>query len=102
MAPPRKQKLPVPLPENFTLTDTEKKKWKLGKIIGRGGFGLIYLASQDLDKPVAQDSNFVIKLEYHENGPLFSELKFYQRAAKPENSMYRYPVTHSIFHVTLS
>ncbi|XP_026165916.1 serine/threonine-protein kinase VRK2 isoform X2 [Mastacembelus armatus] len=23
--------------------------------------------------------------EYHENGPLFSELKFYQRAAKPEN-----------------
>lgn len=24
--------------------------------------------------------------EYLENGPLFSELKFYQRAAKPENS----------------
>lgn len=24
--------------------------------------------------------------EYHENGPLFSELKFYQRAAKPDTS----------------
>lgn len=24
--------------------------------------------------------------EYQENGPLFSELKFYQRAAKPESS----------------
>ncbi len=24
--------------------------------------------------------------EYYENGPLFSELKFYQRAAKPDTS----------------
>ncbi|XP_067092493.1 serine/threonine-protein kinase VRK2 isoform X2 [Osmerus mordax] len=89
---PRKPKLPTALPENFELTDTEKKRWKLGKIIGQGGFGLIYLASQDLDKPVAQDSNFVIKLEYHENGPLFSELKFYQRAAKLE-SIHRWKTT---------
>ncbi|XP_046884653.1 serine/threonine-protein kinase VRK2 isoform X2 [Hypomesus transpacificus] len=89
---PRKPKLPTALPENFELTDTEKNRWKLGKIIGQGGFGLIYLASQDLDKPVAQDSHFVIKLEYHENGPLFSELKFYQRAAKLE-SIHRWKTT---------
>ncbi|XP_034040211.1 serine/threonine-protein kinase VRK2 [Thalassophryne amazonica] len=85
MAPPRKRALPKPLPEGFILTDTEKKKWRLGKKIGEGGFGLIYLASPDVDRHVAADTDFVIKVEYHENGPLFSELKFYQRAAKPEN-----------------
>lgn len=85
MAPPKKKGLPKPLPDGFVLTDTEKKKWRLGKIIGQGGFGLIYLASQDVDRPVAADTAFVIKVEYHENGPLFSELKFYQRAAKPES-----------------
>ena len=86
MAPPRKSALPKPLPEGFLLTDTEKKRWRLGKVIGQGGFGLIYLASRDVDTPVAADSDFVVKVEYHENGPLFSELKFYQRAAKPESS----------------
>ncbi|XP_036403276.1 serine/threonine-protein kinase VRK2 isoform X2 [Megalops cyprinoides] len=83
--PPRRKALPNPLPEGWTLTDAEKKHWRLGKIIGRGGFGLIYLASPRLDAPVPDDSEFVIKVEYHENGPLFSELKFYQRAAKPES-----------------
>ncbi|XP_041645178.1 serine/threonine-protein kinase VRK1-like [Cheilinus undulatus] len=82
---PRKTALPKPLPDGFILTDMEKKKWRLGKIIGQGGFGLIYLASQDVDRPVAADTDFVIKVEYQENGPLFSELKFYQRAAKPES-----------------
>ncbi|XP_028278561.1 serine/threonine-protein kinase VRK2 isoform X2 [Parambassis ranga] len=85
MAPPRKNTLPKPLPDSFILQDTEKKKWRLGRIIGQGGFGLIYLASLDVDRPVAADTAFVIKVEYQENGPLFSELKFYQRAAKPES-----------------
>ncbi|XP_041803154.1 serine/threonine-protein kinase VRK1-like isoform X2 [Chelmon rostratus] len=85
MAPPRKRALPKPLPEGFVLTDTERKQWRLGKIIGEGGFGLIYLASRDVNRPVAADTDFVIKVEYQENGPLFSELKFYQRAAKPES-----------------
>ncbi|CAB1312642.1 unnamed protein product [Coregonus sp. 'balchen'] len=38
-----------------------------------------FRASHDVDTPVGEDSNFVIKVGYHENGPLFSELKFYQR-----------------------
>lgn len=46
MAPQRKKTLPKPLPEGFVLTDTEKKKWRLGKIIGQGGFGLIYLGNE--------------------------------------------------------
>lgn len=43
MAPPRKTKLPEPLPDGFVLTDTETKRWRLGGILGHGGFGLIYL-----------------------------------------------------------
>ncbi|XP_030877665.1 uncharacterized protein LOC115938303 [Leptonychotes weddellii] len=44
--PPRrseKYKLPVPLPEGKVLDDMEGKQWMLGKMIGSGGFGLIYL-----------------------------------------------------------
>ncbi|XP_035883881.1 serine/threonine-protein kinase VRK2 isoform X1 [Phyllostomus discolor] len=60
----------------------EGNKWVLGKMIGSGGFGLIYLAFPT-NKP-DEDARHVIKVEYQENGPLFSELKFYQRAAKKE------------------
>ncbi|XP_048208835.1 serine/threonine-protein kinase VRK2 [Perognathus longimembris pacificus] len=77
-----KPKLPVPLPEGKILEDVEGKRWVLGKMIGSGGFGLIYLAfpTNEPDK----DARHVIKVEYQENGPLFSELKFYQRAAKKD------------------
>ncbi|XP_008524833.1 serine/threonine-protein kinase VRK2 isoform X1 [Equus przewalskii] len=84
MAPRRneKYKLPVPLPEGQILGDTEGQQWVLGKMIGSGGFGLIYLAFPK-NKP-DKDARHVIKVEYQENGPLFSELKFYQRAAKTD------------------
>lgn len=89
MAPPKKGSLPKPLPEGFVLSDSQKKKWRLGKVIGQGGFGLIYLgtglildyrwpvfhpgitaltvsrcvtASEDVDRPVASDTAFVIKM----------------------------------------
>ncbi|XP_038607763.1 serine/threonine-protein kinase VRK2 [Tachyglossus aculeatus] len=78
-----KCKLPIPLPEALILKDTEGKSWRLGRMIGSGGFGLIYLASPYVSEPVRdKDALHVIKVEYQENGPLFSELKFYQRAAK--------------------
>ncbi|XP_069350161.1 serine/threonine-protein kinase VRK2 [Eulemur rufifrons] len=83
--PPRrneKYKLPVPLPEGKVLDDMEGKQWVLGKMIGSGGFGLIYLAFPT-NKP-DKDARHVIKVEYQENGPLFAELKFYQRAAKKD------------------
>ncbi|XP_021556977.1 serine/threonine-protein kinase VRK2 isoform X2 [Neomonachus schauinslandi] len=83
--PPRrseKYKLPVLLPEGKVLDDTEGKQWMLGKMIGSGGFGLIYLAFP-ANKP-GKDARHVVKVEYQENGPLFSELKFYQRAAKKD------------------
>ncbi|NXJ77439.1 VRK2 kinase, partial [Trogon melanurus] len=78
-------KLPVPLPRDMVLKDTEGKVWRLGSQIGQGGFGLIYLASPQTHVPVEDDAVHVIKVEYLENGPLFSELKFYQRAAKQEH-----------------
>jgi len=32
--------------ETFCMTtDSEKKNWRIGKIIGKGGFGLIYLGN---------------------------------------------------------
>nr|XP_004669027.2 serine/threonine-protein kinase VRK2 isoform X2 [Jaculus jaculus] len=84
MAPRRNEKssLPVPLPEGKVLDDMEGKQWVLGKMIGSGGFGLIYLAFP-INK-TNKDASHVIKVEYQENGPLFSELKFYQRAAKKD------------------
>nr|XP_046210763.1 serine/threonine-protein kinase VRK1-like [Oncorhynchus gorbuscha] len=66
---------------------TEKKPWRLGRIIGQGGFGLIYSASQEVDTPVGEDSNFLIKVDYHVDWPLFSELKFHPRETKPENML---------------
>ncbi|NXI73386.1 VRK2 kinase, partial [Anseranas semipalmata] len=86
--PPKERgrgKLPVPLPRDMILKDTEGKVWRLGSQIGQGGFGLIYLASPRTHVPVEDDAVHVIKVEYLENGPLFSELKFYQRAAKQEH-----------------
>ncbi|NXX12505.1 VRK2 kinase, partial [Podargus strigoides] len=80
-----RDKLPVPLPRDMILKDTEGKVWRLGRQIGQGGFGLIYLASPQTHLPVEDDAVHVIKVEYLENGPLFSELKFYQRAAKQEH-----------------
>lgn len=43
MAPAKKKDLPKPLPEGFILKANDKTEWRLGKIIGQGGFGLIYL-----------------------------------------------------------
>ncbi|NWU28620.1 VRK2 kinase, partial [Dyaphorophyia castanea] len=82
---PGRGKLPVPLPKDMILKDTEGKTWRLGSQIGQGGFGLIYLASPQTQVPVEDDAVHVVKVEYLENGPLFSELKFYQRAAKQEH-----------------
>ncbi|XP_036449620.1 serine/threonine-protein kinase VRK1 [Colossoma macropomum] len=81
---PAKRKLAEEFPPGEILTDTAKKSWKLGAPIGQGGFGLLYLASNDTSKAVGADAPYVVKVEPSDNGPLFSELKFYMRAAKPD------------------
>ncbi|CAH2327926.1 serine threonine- kinase VRK1 isoform X1 [Pelobates cultripes] len=81
---PAKRKLAEAFPPGEVLTDSAKKQWKLGSTIGQGGFGCLYLADVNSSRTVGPDAPYVIKVEPSDNGPLFSELKFYMRAAKPE------------------
>jgi len=76
--------LPDPLPKGETLTDTIKQKWVLGKAIGVGGFGELYLASFLSSDGKTSPEKFVVKVEPHSNGPLFVEVHFYLRATKTE------------------
>ncbi len=77
--------LPDPLPSGLVFTDIKKKQFRIGKSIGVGGFGEIYLASENVSRSVASDSQLAIKVEPHANGPLFVEMNFYIRCAKPED-----------------
>lgn len=77
-------RLPDPLPAGEILTDLSTKRWRLGKAVGLGGFGEIYLASDEVSKPVEANAAFVIKIEPHSNGPLFTEINFYLRVGKAE------------------
>ncbi|XP_077998410.1 serine/threonine-protein kinase VRK1-like [Glandiceps talaboti] len=81
---PKGHKLPEHFPEGTVLTDIQKRQWQLGKSIGCGGFGEIYLAQNDTSKPVGSNAENVVKIEPHANGPLFVELHFYHRAGKPD------------------
>merc|ERR1712029_692052 len=75
-------KLPEPIPNGTIITGTNKKQFRIGKSIGTGGFGEIYLASEDTSRPVGDDAVLALKIEPHENGPLFVEMNFYIRAAQ--------------------
>ncbi|XP_043489088.1 serine/threonine-protein kinase VRK1-like isoform X2 [Polistes fuscatus] len=75
-------RLPAKLPVDEILTDITQNKWRLGNSIGYGGFGDIYLASKDITSPVTDDAQYVIKIEPHNNGPLFVEMNFYIRASR--------------------
>ena len=56
-------------------------------VAGVGGFGEIYLCSNDTSRSVGDDATHVMKIEPHENGPLFVEKNFYIRAAKRSHGM---------------
>jgi serine/threonine protein kinase len=87
--PPKKKNCNNLVPSSFDLKhgeflkDITGKQWKLGKAVGIGGFGEIYLASDNLTKEVKTDSEYVAKVESHKNGPLFVEMNCYLRIAKP-------------------
>ncbi|KAI8505575.1 Serine/threonine-protein kinase vrk1 [Branchiostoma belcheri] len=82
-APP-KHKLPEPLKPGEVLTDNMKRQWKVGGAVGQGGFGLLYAASPNGPGSVGPNAEYVIKIEPHDNGPLFSEINFYLRTAKQD------------------
>lgn len=68
------------------LTDLTGKKWKLGKAIGVGGFGEIFLASDIDDRNSEVSPSYVAKVETHDNGPLFVEINCYLRIARQHMS----------------
>jgi len=77
-------KLPDPIPAGVIVSDIAKNEWIIGKSIGQGGFGEIYLASNNTSQPVNDKAKFVVKVEPHTNGPLFAEMHCYLRIAKPD------------------
>ena len=60
-----------------------KEVWTVGRSIGVGGFGEIYLCSAGEAK-CNDNATLAMKIEPHENGPLFVEMNFYLRTAKLE------------------
>ncbi|KAH9509318.1 Serine/threonine-protein kinase vrk1 [Bulinus truncatus] len=81
---PSSHQLPEQLPAGTLLQDLCKQEWSLGKVIGKGGFGLIYLASRRNPSLKSTPEDRVIKIEPKSNGPLYCEMQFYQRVAKPD------------------
>ena len=83
---PKAAALPPSLPAGLVVTDLTKRTWKLGTPIGSGGFGLIYGATAESGSPpgAAPGAQYVIKVESHGSGPLFSEMHCYIRIARAE------------------
>lgn len=60
---------------NAILCDIAGEQWRIGAPIGKGSFGEIYLASDNIAKPVEIcNAPYVTKIEPHSNGPLFVEI----------------------------
>ncbi|CAD6998507.1 uncharacterized protein LOC101455040 [Ceratitis capitata] len=65
--------------------DLMQKPWRLGKPIGKGNFGEIFLASDNISIPVTnENAKFVVKIEPHSNGPLFVEIHCLMNTAKED------------------
>jgi vaccinia related kinase len=79
---PNGNRFPHPIPEGDILTDITKNQWKLGRSIGAGGSGEVYLASRNTHEPVGSDAQYVVKVGPHYNGSLFGETYYYQTIAK--------------------
>uniref|UniRef100_A0A8D8ZGX7 non-specific serine/threonine protein kinase n=1 Tax=Cacopsylla melanoneura TaxID=428564 RepID=A0A8D8ZGX7_9HEMI len=82
-------RLPDPIPDGEIITDTRLGQWKIGRSIGFGGFGEIYLASEYIDKHYGhhhedRNSQHVVKVEPHSSSTLFVEMNFYLRVATEE------------------
>jgi vaccinia related kinase len=81
---PNGNRLPHLIPEGEILTDITKNQWKLGRSIGAGGSGEVYLASSNTYEPVGPDAQYVVKVGPHENGSLFVETNCYLTMAKSD------------------
>ena len=103
--------MPEEFKAGFVLKDVYKKPWCLGKPIGQGGFGLIYIGKNlntnastkyiyfqtcsttlankgESQQKQPENGDYVVKIEPKENGPLFCETHFYNNCAKEDDSMF--------------
>jgi vaccinia related kinase len=93
--------MPEQFDEGIIVKDSYKASWTLGKPIGQGGFGLIYLAAKGESKiKNAEDAHFVVKIEPKENGPLFCESHFYVNCCK-ENDIKNFIRNKSLKHLAM-
>ena len=63
----------------FTIKDAFKREWVVGDPVGKGGFGMIYLCDQKGQSNDLDNARYVMKIEPKGNGPLFTEINYYQR-----------------------
>lgn len=57
------------------MTDIKKNKWRIGKPLGKGSCGEVFLASNDVKRAVTStNANYVVKIEAHSSGPLWVEI----------------------------
>lgn len=57
------------------LNDISGNFWRIGKPVGKGSFGEIFLAAEEINEPVdGNKATYVAKIEPHSNGPLFVEI----------------------------
>lgn len=59
---------------NSVVHDLAGSNWRIGKPIGKGSFGEIFLATDDVSRSVDDNASYVAKIEPHHNGPLFVEI----------------------------
>jgi len=76
--------LAPPVPQGTVLKDRRLRSWTVGKAIGAGGFGAIYLCDYG-EQGVRDDAEFVVKIEPHSNGPLFVEMHVFLRLGLEEH-----------------
>uniref|UniRef100_A0A2M4ADZ2 non-specific serine/threonine protein kinase n=1 Tax=Anopheles triannulatus TaxID=58253 RepID=A0A2M4ADZ2_9DIPT len=98
--PTNKYEKPQPIPLGTILTDSQRSQWKVGCAIGSGGFGEIY-AAYSLNAPVPKQFAafpYVVKIEPHENGPLFVEKNFYMKFCRP-NDIEKYRKRFKLKHL---
>lgn len=55
-------KMAPPIPKGEILEDVNKKKWRLGVSIGKGGFGEIYSAEEYNETKKSSKEDYVIKI----------------------------------------
>lgn len=67
-------KLAPIVPKGTKLTDLRLRRWIVGKPVGSGAFGAIYLARSE-----GGEEEYVVKVEPHSNGPLFVEMHAFLR-----------------------